>query len=329
MGALRILIADDHDAIRRGIRTLLESHAQWEVCGEATNGKEAVELAERLRPDVVVLDITMPELNGLEAAREIRQGLPDAHVLLLTVHETVQLAAEVRRAGVHALIVKSDAHRSLTRAIESLRTPRMPIHLAGSSVDDVRHVGAFFHSEEERYQVLGPFVAEGLARGEKVLHIIDPADRGRHLARLMEENIDAEEAEARGQLQLLAWEEAYLSGGAFDQQAMLTLVAHLLNKGSADGFPRTRAIAHMEWALQDRPGVEDLVEYEARTNFMLPDSRDVVICVYDLTKFSGATIIDVMRRHPIVLIGQALHTNPFYVRPDEKSPPQLEAAYRQ
>jgi DNA-binding NarL/FixJ family response regulator len=318
MGALRILIADDHAAVRRAIRALLESHEQWEVCGEANDGKEAVELAAKLRPDVVVLDITMPELNGLDAARRIRQNVPDARVLLLTVHDaTTQLAKEARLAGGDAVVVKSEAHHSLIRAIESLRVPRALIHLAGSVLDRVRHVGAFFHSEEERYRVLGPFIAEGLANGEKALHLIEPPDRSRHMARLTAAGIDADRAQENGQIDLLSWEEAYLRGGRFDQHAMLTLLGELLSKGSEDGFPLTRAVAHMEWALEDRPGVEHLVEYEALVNDIVPNYGDVVVCAYDLTKFSGETIIDVLRVHPVVLIAGRLHTNAFYSPPDE------------
>jgi DNA-binding NarL/FixJ family response regulator len=317
MGALRILIADDHAAVRRGIRTLLESHERWEVCGEASDGKEAVELAAKLGPDIVLLDITMPELNGFDAARQIRQRAPDARVLLLTMHDAAQVAQEVRIAGGDAVVVKSEAHHSLIRVIESLRAPRALIHLAGSVVDRVRHIGAFFHSEDERYRVLGPFIAEGVANGEKALHIIEPPDRDLHVARLTEAGIDTERAQAKAQLELLSWGEAYLRGEKFDEDAMLTLFRQLLSKGAADGFPLTRLVADMEWALQDLPGVDHLVQYEARVNDFIPDYSDVVVCAYDLRKFSGHMIIDVMRVHPVVVIGGSLRTNPFYSPPEQ------------
>jgi DNA-binding NarL/FixJ family response regulator len=316
MAALRILIADDHAAVRRGIRALLESHAQWEVCGEATNGKEAVQMATRLRPDVVVLDVSMPQMNGLDAARRIRRAAPDARVLILTMHEANQLAAEVRRAGGDRLVRKSNAHQSLIRAIESLCSPVTPIHLAGSIVGKIRHVGAFFHSAEDRYEVLSSFIAEGLAHGQKALHIIDPTERDRHVTHLRQKDIDAKGAEAQGQLVILPWEEGPLHGGEFDQRAMRVRILDLLDKGFADGFPLTRAIAHMEWALEDRPGVADLIEYEARLNDVLADSSDVLICAYDLSKFSGSIIIDAIRTHPVVVIAGRLQTNPFYAPPD-------------
>ena len=120
MGRLRILLVDDHDVVRRGLRSLVEAQAGWEVCGEAATGREAVEKAGRLRPNVVIMDITMPELNGLEATRQIRKAVPETQVLVLTVHESEELLAEVLRAGAHGCMLKSDAGRELVSAIEAL-----------------------------------------------------------------------------------------------------------------------------------------------------------------------------------------------------------------
>src|SRR2546423_1382147 len=139
MAALCILIADDHAAVRRSIRALLESHAQWSVCGEAADGEEAVERAAALRPDVVLLDVSMPKMNGLEAARQIRRSVPTAQFLVLTMHGSDQLPEEARRAGAREIVMKSDADRSLIRAVESLREPDMAIPLAGSVIRDRRH----------------------------------------------------------------------------------------------------------------------------------------------------------------------------------------------
>jgi DNA-binding NarL/FixJ family response regulator len=120
MKTLRILIADDHDLMRRGIRTLLESHSGWEVCGEALTGREAVSKAEELRPDIVVLDIGMPDLNGLEAARRIRSAVPETEILILSVHYSDQLIRELLEAGVRGYIIKSDSDRDLLIAVETL-----------------------------------------------------------------------------------------------------------------------------------------------------------------------------------------------------------------
>jgi DNA-binding NarL/FixJ family response regulator len=120
MKPLRILIADDHDLMRRGIKTLLETHAGWEVCGEAQTGREAVSQTEELKPDIVVLDISMPDLNGLEAARRIRKASPSSEVLILSLHFSDQLIREIVEAGVRGYIVKSDSDRDLIVAVETL-----------------------------------------------------------------------------------------------------------------------------------------------------------------------------------------------------------------
>ena len=120
MRSLRILIADDHDLMRRGLRTLLETHPGWSVCAEANTGREAVTKAEELRPDIVIMDITMPELNGVEAARRILKASPSTEILILSVHHSDQLIREILAAGVRGYIVKSDSDRDLIVAVEAL-----------------------------------------------------------------------------------------------------------------------------------------------------------------------------------------------------------------
>src|ERR1700726_3393875 len=120
MTALRILIADDHDLMRRGVRTLLESHPGWEVCGEAKTGREAVQMAEELRPDIIILDISMPDLNGVEAAKRIRKASSAVEILILSMHYSEQLIREIVDAGVRGYIVKSDSDRDLVMAVETL-----------------------------------------------------------------------------------------------------------------------------------------------------------------------------------------------------------------
>ena len=121
---LRILIADDHELARNGIRALLESHPGWEVCGEAKDGRETVELATSLRPDIVLLDIGMPNLNGLEAARQILTIFPDVAILILTMHDSDNVVREVLRAGARGYLLKSDAGRDLVAAVEALQLQR-------------------------------------------------------------------------------------------------------------------------------------------------------------------------------------------------------------
>jgi DNA-binding NarL/FixJ family response regulator len=117
---MRILIADDHELVRRGLRALLASKSDWEVCGEATNGIEAVEKARELRPDVVVLDITMPQLGGLDAARLILRDAPKAEIVVLSQYDAQQMAPRAREVGARGYICKSDVASQLVQAIEAI-----------------------------------------------------------------------------------------------------------------------------------------------------------------------------------------------------------------
>jgi DNA-binding NarL/FixJ family response regulator len=117
---IRILVADDHEVVRHGLRALLEAQPGWQVVAEAGTGREAVELAEQLRPDIAVLDVSMPELNGLEATRRIRKALPGTEVLVLTMHQTEQLLREALLAGARGYLLKTDAGDRLVAAVAML-----------------------------------------------------------------------------------------------------------------------------------------------------------------------------------------------------------------
>jgi DNA-binding NarL/FixJ family response regulator len=121
MSAFRILIADDHEIVRHGIRTLIAEHPGWEVCGEAVDGRDAVEKARALRPDLALLDVGMPNLNGLDAARQILAFAPRTRVLILTMHESEQVVREVLEVGARGFLLKSDAARDLVSAVEALQ----------------------------------------------------------------------------------------------------------------------------------------------------------------------------------------------------------------
>ena len=120
MKSLRILLADDHELLRQGLRALIEEQSGWQVCGEATTGREAVAKTRELKPDIVVMDFTMPELNGMEATRQIRAALPRTQVLVLTMHESEELVREVLAAGARGYVLKSDAGRALVDALKAL-----------------------------------------------------------------------------------------------------------------------------------------------------------------------------------------------------------------
>ncbi len=123
--SFRILLADDHEVVRRGLCALLRAKPEWEVCGEASNGREAVEKAIKLNPDAVILDVGMPNLNGLEATRQIVKAKPQIRILILTLHDSDQLVQEVLNAGARGFLLKTDAARDLVTAIEALRNNKI------------------------------------------------------------------------------------------------------------------------------------------------------------------------------------------------------------
>lgn len=116
----RILIVDDHEIFRRGLRSLLESRPDWEICGEATDGEDAVEKASQLEPDIAVLDITMPRLNGLDAAQKIRKLLPQCKIVILSQHQLPAMKREAMKSGASAYVTKSEVSRELLAAIDGL-----------------------------------------------------------------------------------------------------------------------------------------------------------------------------------------------------------------
>jgi DNA-binding NarL/FixJ family response regulator len=124
MSALRILVADDHEVVRRGLCALLKCHAGWEVCAEAVDGREAVHKVNELNPDIVILDIGMPNLNGLTAARQILHAHPQQKILILTISDAEQIVREVLNAGARGFVLKSDAARDLLDAVDALEHNR-------------------------------------------------------------------------------------------------------------------------------------------------------------------------------------------------------------
>jgi hypothetical protein len=196
------------------------------------------------------------------------------------------------------------------------KNPR-PISFAGVELDCTRHICAFFNSEEEEYRSLLPFIKDGLASGHRSIHIIGAERRKRHLERLATAGIDATEAQRKGQLELFVSTEAYLSNGLFDPDRMLETFERLAANSTGGTCPLNRFVCQMEWASQHPCCAHDLIEFEARANDIWCRRDDVVICVYDLTKFSGDVVMDLMRTHPMIIVGGILQQNPFFVPPQE------------
>ncbi|MEO8484510.1 MAG: MEDS domain-containing protein [Acidobacteriota bacterium] len=190
-----------------------------------------------------------------------------------------------------------------------------PIRIGGTSLGRHRHICAFFHSPNDHYQALLPFIKDGFDSGEKAVHIIDARRRADHIRRLATIGIDAAAAQEDGRLDLRTWADAHLRDGFFDHDRTRRLMNGIRQRSAQDGFPRVRFVTHMEWALEDRPGVEGLLQYEASAN--LVPLEDPVVCAYDLTRFRADVVVDVMRTHPLIIIGGILQENPFFVPPEE------------
>jgi hypothetical protein len=198
-----------------------------------------------------------------------------------------------------------------------MKTAAPPIHFAGSSLNESRHVCAFFHSADEEYRVLLPFIKEGFECGDKAFHVVSPDRRSDHLKRLASAGIDPAAAEQSGQLELRTSTETYLRDGRFDQGRMLEAFEQLASGNVRGGYPLSRVICQMDWACEGRSHIDNVIEFESRVNDLWRRHDDAVICVYDLAKFGGEAVIDIMRTHPMIVIGGSLQQNPFFMPPEE------------
>jgi len=193
-----------------------------------------------------------------------------------------------------------------------------PIPFAGSELGDSRHVCAFFNSDDEEYGVLMPFIKDGFECGDKAVHVVNPGQRENHLQRLKAAGINSSDAERRGQLELLTNTDTYLRDGHFDQDRMLGVFEQLASGNQRADFPLSRIVCRMDWAAESSGShIENLVEFESRINEVWLRHNDAVICTYHLGRFGGETVIDIMRTHPMIIIGGILQHNPFFVPPDE------------
>ena len=192
-----------------------------------------------------------------------------------------------------------------------------PISLAGSQLGDVRHVCAFFSNDDEEYRVLLPFIKDGIEVGDKAIHVVNPGQRPDHLQRLATVGIDTVAAQQCGQLKIENNTDAYLRDGHFDQDRMLEAFEKMASGNTAGGFPLSRIVCRMDWVVGDQSRVENVIEFESRVNEVWRRHDDAVICTYHLGKFGGDTIIDILRTHPMVIIGGILQHNPFFAPPEE------------
>jgi len=188
-----------------------------------------------------------------------------------------------------------------------------PVTFAGGVLDRYRHVCVFANERPEEDAVFDEFIAQGIDRGDRLLYLVDPDDSAAPVNRLRRLGYDAATLLERHRAEVRTWADTYLRGGAFDQHAMLDLIGQVLGSAS----PRIRMLCDMGWAAE-QPGVADeLIEFEARANFLHAKHEHVVVCAYDSSKFDGSFVVDVLRTHPMVVIGGILQINPFFIPPSE------------
>ncbi|HUA15839.1 MAG TPA: MEDS domain-containing protein [Verrucomicrobiae bacterium] len=192
-----------------------------------------------------------------------------------------------------------------------------PIPFAGSQLDQTRHVCAFFNNDEEEYRVLLPFIKDGFQCGHKAIHVVNPDQRQDHLQRLGAAGIDADAAQRKGQLELRVNADVYLPDGRFDPDRMISVFEQLSSGNTGAEYPLSRICCRMDWTVKDGSHVDDVIEFESRVNEVWRRHEDAVICTYHLDQFRGDEVIDIMRTHPMVIIGGLLQQNPFFVPPDE------------
>ena len=196
-------------------------------------------------------------------------------------------------------------------------TQEPSVHVCGKALKNHRHICAVVNSREEEFSIHMPFSKEGLDNGDKVIQIIDIAQKGDHAAALQALGADVASAEAKGQLAFAHWADAYLTEGRFDPEATLKVLESIIADRKAKGYPLSRVVGNMEWALSGVPGGENLLEYEARVNQVSRHHPDTFICVYDTRKFGASQLVDIIRTHPVVIMGGVIHENPFFVPPEQ------------
>jgi DNA-binding NarL/FixJ family response regulator len=174
---LRILLADDHELTRSGLRFLLEQQPDWTVCGEAANGRMAVELAEKLKPDFAILDVSMPNLNGLEATRQILKSLPRTKILIYTMHETEKIILDALEAGARGLVLKSDAGENMVAAVQSIAAGKR--FFTSSVVDTV--VDAYLSKRETSRQDAGTLTS----RENEVVQLLAEGKSNKEVAAIL------------------------------------------------------------------------------------------------------------------------------------------------
>jgi DNA-binding NarL/FixJ family response regulator len=217
MDQLRVLIADDHDLIRRGVRDLLAARSGWQVVGEACNGTDAVRKAVSLRPDIAILDFSMPELNGPGAAAQIAEKVPETGVVVLTMHDSEQVMREVLQAGARGLVLKSDADRDLLEAVEAVAKKR---HFFTTRLSEL---------------VLGGYLAGTATMEKEKKKVAQLTERECEVMRLLADGMSSKEAATRLQI------------------SIRTVESHRINISRKLGFNSIAKLCPMRFDMESSP----------------------------------------------------------------------------
>lgn len=192
-----------------------------------------------------------------------------------------------------------------------------PVTVAGTPLQRPRHICCFFDSREQEQQVVVPYIAEGIAQGEKVLTIGDGPAMASHLCSLADGGIDVAAAQRTGHLCSARSDDTYLAGGRFSKERMYDLLAQELRALAEGPYTRLRTRGDMSWALRNMPGTEELLDYESEVNALLEGHDAAFLCVYDANRVSGRAMLDILATHSHVVLGTVIHENPYYLTPAE------------
>ena len=343
----RVLIADDSGIARRAICRLMASGG-FSVCGQAEDGREAIEQARKLRPDLIVLDFSMPIMNGIQAAKVLKQITPDVPIILYTAHASNVLEREALAAGITSIVSKDQETSDLVTEAGALLgvqqkgtkafAPRVQASFSHAKPEPVPndkehnfamssprmsyhegdHVCTLFLSPEEQLVAAVEYIREGLAQGERCLYVC--CDRGQDELRaaLRHAGIAVDAEQARGALILLTKHEGHLQGGTFDPDRMIAMLRRALKEALKAGYAGLRAGGDMGWLLDEAPGSEKLSEYEARLNHFFESNRAIGLCMYNVQRMPPAILDHCLATHKFVRMeGPILLSNPFYELPED------------
>lgn len=189
--------------------------------------------------------------------------------------------------------------------------------VCGESLSAPMHICGFFDSREQQYEVIIPYIMEGLEANDKVINILEGNRHGEHCRCLADNGISIAQKLSSGQLEVLASENTYINNSEFAAEKMYKTLEQTLLSASRAGYDSVRACGDMVWALKNLPGTDELLEYEAKLNFLTPQHAVSLICMYDINSFSPSTLTDILLTHPYVIKDGKISKNPHYVEPLE------------